>query len=401
MAAKNNNLDPQLLARLAAGRTSRRRFIGGGAAAAAGLMFGSSLLSACGSGDSGSGGGTATAPADDGSPASGTVRISNWPLYMADGFVAAFQTATGLTVDYKEDFNDNEEWFAKNKEPLSRHQDIGADLVVPTQFMALRLKGLDWLNEISEDRVPNKKNLRADLLNDAGDPGREYTAPYFTGMVGLAYNKAATGRDITKIEDLWDPAFKGKVSLFSDVQDGLGMIMQSQGNSVTEPTAESVQKAADLVREQKDKGQIRRFTGNDYSDDLAAGNLAIAQAYSGDVVQLQADNPDLQFVVPESGGDWFIDNMVIPNTTQNQKGAEAWIDYVYDRANYAKLVAFVQYVPVLSDMTDELNKIDPALAANHLINPPQEMQDKLHSWAALTDEQTQEFNTIYAAVTGG
>ena len=85
----------------------------------------------------------------------------------------------------------------------------------------------------------------------------------------------------------------------------------------------------------------------------------IAQAYSGDVVQLQADNPDLQFVVPESGGTSFVDTMVIPYTTQNQKAAEAWIDYVYDRANYAKLVAFAQYVPVLSDMTDELNKIDP------------------------------------------
>ena len=68
-----------------------------------------------------------------------------------------------------------------------------------------------------------------------------------------------------------------------------------------------MQKAVDLVKEQKDKGQIRRFTGNDYADDLAPGNIVVAQAYSGDVVQLQADNPDLQFVVPESGGDWFID----------------------------------------------------------------------------------------------
>ena len=161
-----------------------------------------------------------------------------------------------------------------------------------------------------------------------------------SGMVGLAYNRAATGRDIKTIDDMWDPAFKGRVSLFSDTQDGLGMVMLSQGSSVEDPTTETVQKAVDLVQEQKDKGQIRRFTGNDYADDLAAGNIAVAQAYSGDVVQLQADNPDLQFVVPESGGTTFIDTMVIPYTTQNQKAAEAWINYVYDRANYAKLVAF-------------------------------------------------------------
>ena len=154
------------------------------------------------------------------------------------------------------------------------------------------------------------------------------------------------------------------------------------------------------MKEQKDKGQIRRFTGNDYSQDLASGDVVIAQAYSGDVVQLNADNPDLKFVVPEAGGTAFVDTMVIPCTTQNQNAAEAWIDYVYDRANYAKLVAYTQFVPVLSDMTDELNKIDPDAASNPLINPAQATLDNLKSWATLTDEQGQEFNKVYAAVTG-
>jgi spermidine/putrescine transport system substrate-binding protein len=395
-----NQINPGRISQIAGNRSSRRRFLGGGAAAAAAFALGPSFLAACGSSSTTSSSSSSAPAADDGSPATGNLRISNWPLYMADGFVAAFQTASKLTVDYKEDFNDNEEWFAKNKEPLSRKQDIGADLAVPTQFMALRLKGLGWLNEISDTRVPNRKNLRPDLLDDSSDPGRKYTAPYMSGMTALAYNKAATGRAITKIDDLWDPAFKGKVSLLSDMQDGLGMLMLSQGSSLSQPTTETVQKAVDLVKEQKDKGQIRRFTGNDYADDLAAGNIVIAQAYSGDVVQLKADNPDLDFVVPESGGTWFIDTQVIPYTTQNQHAAEAWINYVYDKPNYAKLVAFTQYVPVLSDMTDELNKIDPELATNPLINPPQDYQDRLKTWAALSDEQTQEFNTAYASVTG-
>lgn len=396
--ANQSNLGP--VSQFTSSRTSRRRFLGGSAAAAAALAFGGATLAACGSKD-GSTSSSASSTADDGSPASGTLRISNWPLYMADGFVAAFQKSSGITVDYKEDLNDNEQWFAKIKEPLSRKQDIGADLAVPTTFMAVRLHNLGWLNEINHQRVPNFGNLRSDLLEASVDPGRKYSAPYMSGLVGIAYNRAATGRDIKTIDDMWDPAFKGRVSLFSDAQDGLGMLMMSQGGSVTDPTKEAVQKAADLVKEQKDKGQIRRFTGNDYADDLAAGNIAVAQAYSGDVVQLQADNPDLQFVVPESGGTTFVDTMVIPYTTQNQHAAEAWINYVYDRANYAKLIAFVQYVPVLSDMTDELNKIDPKLASNPLVNPPKAVLDNVKGWAALTDEQTQEFNTIYAAVTGG
>jgi spermidine/putrescine transport system substrate-binding protein len=393
-----NEIDPQLLSRFAANRTSRRRFIGGGAAAAAALAMGGSFLAACSSDNKSATGGTTSTQEG---PASGTLRISNWPLYMADGFVADFQKATGITVDYKEDFNDPEQWFAKVKEPLARKQDIGADLAVMPTFLMVRLHNLGWLNDISDASLPNKKNLRPDLLEASADPGRKYSAPYMSGLVGLAYNRSATGRDITKIDDLWDPAFKGRVSLFSDVQDGLGMIMLSQGNSIDKPTTETVNKAIDLVREQKDKGQIRRFTGNDYASDLAAGNIAVAQAYSGDVVQLQADNPDLKFVVPESGATTFVDNMVIPYTTQNQKAAEAWMNYVYDRANYAKLVAFVHGVPVLSDMTDELNKIDPEAAKNPWINPPKDVLDKSKGWGPLTDEQSKQYSDAYAAVTGG
>jgi spermidine/putrescine transport system substrate-binding protein len=195
--------------------------------------------------------------------------------------------------------------------------------------------------------------------------------------------------------------FKGKVSLFSDTQDGLGMIMLSQGNSPESPTSETVRKAIDLVREQKGKGQVRRFTGNDYTNDLAVGNIVVGQAYSGDIAQLQSDNPDLQFVVPQTGGTTFIDTMVIPYTTLHQDWAEKWINYVYDRPNYAKLVAHTNYVPVLSNMADELNKIDPKLASNPLINPPQSVLDTVKSWPTLSDQQTKEFNNMYAAVTGG
>ena len=145
-----------------------------------------------------------------------------------------------------------------------------------------------------------------------------------------------------------------------------------------------MQRAADKVAEEKDNGQIRRFTGNDYADDLAAGNVAIAQAYSGDVVQLQADNPNLQFVVPEAGGTTFVDNMVIPTTTRNKAGAEAWMNYVYDPANYAELIAYVQYVRRCSATHgDELAAIDPELAANPLINPPQEVLDNAVRLAGL------------------
>ena len=384
-----NEIDPRLLPRFTVARATRRQFLGRSAAAAAALAIGPSLVAACGSKPGPS------------APVSNALRISNWPFYMADGFIADFQNKAGITVDYREDFNDNEEWFAKVNELLSRKQDIGCDLVVPTSFMVGRLHSLGWLNNFNAANIPNLKNMRPDLLNASVDPGRKFSAPYMSGLVGLAYNRAVTGRDIKTIEDLWDPAFKGKISMFADAQDGLGMIMLSQGNSPENPTTETVRKAVDLVKEQKDKGQVRKFTGNDYINDLAAGNIIAGQSYSGDIVQLQADNPDLQFVVPVTGGTIFIDTMVIPYTTQHQDWAEIWINYVYDRQNYARLIAHIKYVPVLSNMLDDLNKIDPKLAANPLINPPPSVLDNVKSWPALSDQQTQEFNKMYAAVTGG
>jgi spermidine/putrescine transport system substrate-binding protein len=375
-------------------RLGRRQFLGRGATGvAAAAVLGPGFLAACGGDDdddsaSGGGGGGST------------LRVSNWPFYISEDFVANFEKDSGLSVSYKEDFNDNEEWFAKVKDSLDAGQDIGTDLVIPSEFMVARLIRLEWLDELDDANIPNKGNLRTDLLDSSIDEERKYSLPYMSGMVGLAYNKAATGREITSVDDLWDPEFKGRVSLFSDTQDGLGMVMLSLGDDPTDPSTESVQRAADKVAEEKDKGQIRRFTGNDYADDLTSGNVAIAQAYSGDIVQLQADNPDLDFIVPEAGGTTFVDAMVIPTTTRNKAGAEEWMNYVYDRENYADLIAYVQYVPVLSDMTDALEAVDPEVAANPLVNPPQEILDRLKIWPALTDEQDQEYATIYAEITG-
>jgi len=396
--ARNTEPNPALAQRIEAQRRSRRQFIGRGALVAGGLVFAPSVLAACSSDgetstDTSTGGTTGTS--------SDSLRISNWPLYISDGFNTAFQAATGISVDYQENFQDNESWFAANKDALNADQDIGADLIVPTDFLSARLIALGWLAELNPDNIPNMANIRPDLKLLPADPGNKHVLPYMAGIVGIAYNKAETGREITSVDDLWDPAFTGRVSLFSDMRDGLGMIMLSQGNDPAEPTEEAVRQAADLVASENANGQIRKFTGNDYQDDLTSGNIIVAQVYSGDVAQLQEENPDLEFVVPTGGATQFVDTMAIPYTTKNQAGAEAWMNFVYDKANYAKLIASVQYIPVLADMTEALAVEDPELAYNPLVNPPQATIDLLTSWAPLTDEQEQTFASIYTDVTGG
>ena len=235
----------------------------------------------------------------------------------------------------------------------------------------------------------NKKNMRADLLDAKADPGRS-SARRMSGMTALAYNRDATGRDIPpRSTTLWDPA-KGKIQPAGRHPGRARHDHAVAGRVGGEPDPGYVQKAVGLIKEQKDKGQIRRFTGNDYADDLASGNVVIAQAYSGDVVRLQKDNPDLKFVVRDRRHD-VRRHHGHPLTTQNQKAAEGGSTTSTTGRTTPSSSRTPRYVPVLSDMSDELNKIDPK-ASNPLINPPKETLDKLKTWAALTDEQTQEFN---------
>jgi spermidine/putrescine transport system substrate-binding protein len=391
----------ELLRQLA--RMSRRRFLGRSSLALGGLVLGPSLLAACGGDDGGGGGGGGeTADVPDFEPTtSDTLRVSNWPAYIDEETVGLFEQESGLSVDYREDVNSNEEYFARIREPLSRGQDVGADLFIVTDFLVNRLIGLEWLAPLDDANIPNKDNLVANLADVDYDPDRTFSLPWFSGFTSIAYNRALTGREITKIDDLFDPAFAGQVTMFSDLRDGLGLVLLSQGKSPADATAEDIQAAADLVAEAKDAGQIRRFTGNDYLDDLAQGNTAVAQVYSGDVAQLVLDNPDLEFVVPEEGMLLFSDNMVMPISTANSTGAEQWMDYVYDPVNMARMTAYVQYIPPVEGTGDVLAESDPELADNPLINPPPEYRDVAVVWRPLTDEEDQEFTSLYAEVTEG
>ncbi|HET7469870.1 MAG TPA: extracellular solute-binding protein, partial [Gemmatimonadales bacterium] len=107
-----------------------------------------------------------------------------------------------------------------------------------------------------------------------------------------------------------------------------------------------MQPRAELVGrvDQRTLGQIRKFTGNDYAEDLASGNIAIAFAWSGDIQGLAADNPDLRWIAPKEGAMLYSDNMMIPKTSDRKDEAMAWINYVYDPKHSAQIVAGAPYL---------------------------------------------------------
>lgn len=364
-------------------RWSRRRFVGASLGAVAGAFTGAGVV-----GCRSSAGGR-------------VLRISNWPLYIDDRTIPEFQQATGITVQYHEDINDNNEFFAKIATPLARGQSIDRDVIVLTDWVAGRMIRLGYATPLQVGAFPNRVNL-APLAQDADfDPGRRYSVPWLFGMVGLGYNPRVTGREITSVGDLFDPAFKGRVTMVTEMRDTLGLVMLGLGRDPMRCTVADIRAAAARVKQARESGQVRAFTGNDYTEDLANGNIAVAIAWSGDIQGLHADNPDLVWVAPREGAILFSDNMLIPKSSDRVALAMQWIDWCYAPAHSAQIVSRAGYISAVQGAIPALQRIAPALVKSPLVNPPPGVLSQLRNFRTLSDAEDSEFTRIFLDAIGG
>ena len=247
-------------------------------------------------------------------------------------------------MEYTEDINDNDEFFGKISPQLAAGRSPGRDVVVLTDWMAGRMIRLGYLQELDKANIPNAGNLIDTYQQVPFDPGRKFTMPWQSGMTGIGYNPTRLGRELSSVDDLFARDLKGKVTLLSEMRDTMGLLLLSMDASPEEHTFAQFKAAIAKLQKLVDQGYVRSFTGNDYTSDLASGNLAAAVGWSGDVMQLQADDADMQFVVPAQGGILWSDNLMIPKGAANKKGAEQLIDYYYDPAVAAQVAAYVNYV---------------------------------------------------------
>ena len=396
------SIDQAVQRLLEEGRLSRRGFVGRMGGAAFALSGASALLAACGGTEGVQQGATTNVEVTHEQVPLTELDFTNWPLYIDKDTIPEFEREFDVKVNYTEEINDNNEFFGKVREALQRDRPIGSDIVVLTDYMAARWVRSGYLEPIDKRNVPNvERNLRADLRSPSFDPERNFTVPWQSGMDGLGYNRKETGRDITSMRDLFDPEFKGRVSMLSDFHDSATLVMQMNGVNSEDATLDDVLAAIDEIERQSESGQIRRFTGNDYTTDLANGNLAIAVAYSGDMIQLKADNPELEFVIPEEGGVLWTDNMMIPQKAEHPYAAEVMMNHVYDPEIAAQIAAYVNYVTPVQGAKEILAEDDPDIANDPLIFPDEQTLANLHPYPNLTQEEEAQANERFTQVTGG
>jgi spermidine/putrescine transport system substrate-binding protein len=348
--------------------------------------------------------------APDRSDSEKLVNWSNWPSYMdvdekskSHPTLDAFTKKTGIKVNYTEDYNDNDEFYAKVRPLLDAGSDTGRDLWVSTDWMVARLIRLNYVQKFDLANIPNHGNVTDTLLNVAYDKGRLYSLPWQIGFTGIAWNPKSTGgRKIETIDQLLtDPKLKGKVTLLTEMRDTIGLTLLSLGKDPASFTDADFDAACAEIQKAKDAGQIKGFTGNDYTKPLASGDTAACLAWTGDVVQLKADNPALGYALPQKGFMIWSDNLVIPNLARHKKNAETLINYYYDPAVMAKVVDYVNYVSPVKGSKEALVKSDPAVAQDPLIFPSEAVLSRSHVFRALSGAEETRYNRKFQTIVTG
>jgi spermidine/putrescine transport system substrate-binding protein len=401
----------RILDELIASSLTRRRLLGRAGAGA--LSLGAlSFLAACGDDDNGGGGGgkSQEAKAIPKGEIADSLYIANWPLYIdvdektkKSETIENFKKKYGVAnVKYTEEVNDNTEFFGKVRQQYARKDSGGRDIHVVTDWMAGRMKQLGYVQKLDKSELPNVTANLLDKLKSPGfDPNREYSVPWQSGMTGIVYRKDLVGREIKSVNDIFDPEFKGKVSMLTEMRDSVGLVMLGMGEDPEKFSGtDAALKAIDKIDKAARDGQIRRFTGNEYTKDLLKGDTVLCYGWSGDAIQLQADNKNIEFLQPEEGFALWTDNMQIPVGAPHAFTAEKFMDYVYDPEVQAKIAAYVNYVTPVKGVQEVLAKEDPELAKNELIFPSPEVLDRAYIFRDLNEEEAAEIDEAFQAAVG-
>jgi spermidine/putrescine transport system substrate-binding protein len=347
----------------------------------------------------------------------GHVNFANWPLYIDPSHqtLKDFTTATGITVSYAEVIQEDQSWYNEISPILRKGQAIGYDIMVVTdgfQFSELVTAG---------DLIPLDQKLMTNFYRYARprfktrsfDPGNTYSMPWAGGATGIAWNPNFIHKDITSINELWNPAYKGRVGMMTDTLDtgNFGMIKQGIDPETSGPAG--WRKAADALAAQRDAGIPRGYYQQEYIDLLTKGETWISMAWSGDVfLQNLSSGTDLRFVIPREGGNMWTDNMMIPTGAQNPVDAMMLMDWYYRPGIAAMLTEAIDYIPpvpkarpVIFADADKASGSDKSMltkvATSNLVFLPAVEYSRLRNYADVSGKRQEQYQSIFQPLVSG
>lgn len=319
-----------------------------------------------------------------------TINVYNWGEYIPDGTEGMinvnelFTQKTGIKVNYIT-YPSNEEMYAKLKSG-----GVSYDIVIPSDYMIERMISEGMLQELDFSNIPNYDYILDRYKSLSYDPENKYSVPYTVGMVGLIYNKEMVNVEPDSWSILWDDAYKGKILQFDNSRDAFAIAQFLLGIDVNSEDHTLWDKAADKLIEQKPL--VKKYVMDEIFNMMESGEAALAPYYAGDYLSMVENNPDLGFVYPKEGTNYFVDAVCIPSSAQNKAGAEAYINFLLDPEIATAIAECICYA---SPHSEVVNNPDYEYYQNPILYPAEEMYENTQIYRNLSQMTLQYVNSLW------
>jgi spermidine/putrescine transport system substrate-binding protein len=288
-----------------------------------------------------------------------TLHLFTWSDYTEETVVKEFERRFGVKV-VTDTFGSNEELLAKLQGGAS-----GYDVVVPSDYMVSILIKQGLLAELDPAKVPDLAHVYKHLKGLYYDPQNTYSVPYLWGTTGIGYNADLVKPPPESWQVLWDPRYKGKISLLNDEREVFGMALRAAGESLnaTQPPKLEAAKARLMAQ----KALVKTYTSENYDQLLVSGEVVLAHGWSGTILRATDERPSIKYVIPKEGGTIWQDNLCVLKSSQHKDEAMAFINFLLEPQMAARITSKVKY----ASASEEARLFVPReIAQNPAIYPP-------------------------------
>jgi len=245
-------------------------------------------------------------------------------------------------------------------------------VVVPTGYMVDIMIKQNLLAPINHDHIPNIKGIAKELLNTPFDPGNKYSVPYQWGTTGFGYNSEKISGKVDSWDILWNPEFKGKITMLDEVRACLSTALKRLGYSLNSTREKELFEARDLLLKQKPL--IKAYINAPVKSLLISGEVWMSELWCGDVFMVKDENNAIDYCIPKEGCEIWADNLAILKTAPHKYTAEVWLNYNLRPVVSAGVSNTVHYA---SPVTGAKQFINPSDLNNPGIYPPEDVFQRL------------------------
>lgn len=316
----------------------------------------------------------------------GTIlNVYNWGEYISDGSEGTldvnkeFEKRYGITVNYS-NYESNENMYNKLQAGGANY-----DVIIPSDYMIAKLIEEDMLAELDFSNIPNYKYVLKKYRGLYYDPDNKYSVPYTVGMVGLIYNTKIVKEAPDSWSALWDERYAGEILMFNNPRDAFGVAQCYLGQSINTSNLKDWDKAIEVLKEQNHL--VSSYVMDEIFNKMENGEAALAPYYAGDFLTMYDTNPDLAFVYPKEGTNFFVDAMCVPKTAENKEAAELYINFMLEERI---AVANANYLCYATPHSNVLESDDYELKGDPVLYPDEENTPKTEMFHNL-DYETQNY----------